>query len=72
MSLSNCVRPPAIIGPPAIIRPPVFWGFGTIFGLFGRTQCAPTGLGDLGFLGAFLGYLGARNAPRRVFGLFGR
>jgi hypothetical protein len=34
-----------------------------VFGLFGRTQCAPTGLGavfgDLGFLGA-------------VFGLFGR
>jgi hypothetical protein len=31
-------------------------------GLFGRTQCAPTG---------FWGYLGARNAPLRVFGGLG-
>jgi hypothetical protein len=47
VSLSNCVRPPAIIGPPAIISPPVFWGFGAIFGLFGRTRCAPTGFGGI-------------------------
>jgi len=39
-----------------------FGFFGGVFGLFGRTQCAPTGLGDLGYLG----FLGA------VFGLFGR
>jgi hypothetical protein len=79
VSLSNCVRPPAIIVPPAIIGPPVFWGFGAIFGLFGRTRCAPTGF--WGYLGAgnaplrVFGGLGARDAPLRVlgeFGLFGR
>ncbi|MBE9263847.1 hypothetical protein IQ224_17365 [Microcystis sp. LEGE 00066] len=32
------------------------------FGLFGRTQCAPTG---------FWGYLGARDAPLQVFGGLG-
>ena len=49
VSLSNCVRPLAIIiGPPAIISPPVFWGFGAIFGLFGRTRCAPTGFWGVG------------------------
>ncbi|ARI81948.1 hypothetical protein BH695_2669 [Microcystis aeruginosa PCC 7806SL] len=42
-------------------------------GLFGRTQCAPTGFwGDLGARDAPLqvfGGLGARDAPLRVFGV---
>ena len=41
-------------------RPTRFWGIWGEFGLFGRTQCAPTG-----FWGN-LGYLGARDAPLRV------
>ncbi len=67
---ANCVRPPAII------CPPVFWGFGAILGLFWPTRCAPTGFGVIWAHAmrpyGFWGYLGPRDAPLRVLGLFGR
>ncbi len=44
-----------------------FWGF--LVGV-GRTRCAPTGFGGVGFFGVFWWGLGARDAPLRVLGGF--
>ncbi|ELP53751.1 hypothetical protein O53_2558 [Microcystis aeruginosa TAIHU98] len=52
MSLSNCVRPPAIIG---LITGLGFFG-GFLVGV-GRTRCAPTGFGGVfwGFQEKYVG-----------------
>jgi hypothetical protein len=81
VSLSNCVRPPAIIGPPTIIIVPPAGRFcrGELRSPTGNNQPTdnnnrPTGNNRparfLGFWGN-LGYLGARDAPLRVLGGLG-
>ena len=75
---ANCVRPPAIIGPPTIIIVPPAGRFcrGELRSPTGNNRPTdnnnrPTGNNRparfLGFWGN-LGYLGARDAPLRVFG----